>query len=174
MTVPAYRDLLGLASLMLAYPDEVVCGSRAEVIAALEPLPGSTAKAELAEFGAWWAGRDPEGLREEYVATFDMRRGAALYVTYLTYQDSRSRGMALYDLKQVYREAGYAPDPGELPDYLPTVCQFAALADAPAGATALRLAADGVRAIHAALVAQSSRYALVLAAIGAIIEKGVA
>jgi len=61
------------------------------------------------------------------VATFDLRRRCALYLTYYRYGDTRKRGMSMLAFKNAYRTAGYVPTDEELPDYLPMVLDFAAL-----------------------------------------------
>ena len=45
-------------------------------------------------------------LQQDYVATFDLTRKCALYLTYFAYGDTRRRGMALVQFKQAYRAAG--------------------------------------------------------------------
>lgn len=71
-------------------------------------------------------------LQEEYVATFDLTRKCALYLTYFAYGDTRRRGVALVQFKQAYRAAGvrWDEDAGELPDHLSAVLQFGATVDA--------------------------------------------
>lgn len=171
--VAGYADVLALASVMLGYPDEPLCAQRSAVCAAVEGLPGSAAKKELLGFARWWTKADPRDLQKAYVETFDTQRGNTLYVTYCEHGDSRSRGGALFDLKQLFRTYGFEPTDEELPDYLPTICQFAALAPLVGALEALAAARTAVASIHASLVAQASPYAHVLAAIKAIIDKGV-
>jgi len=166
------RDLLALAALMLAYPDDELCESRGDVATALAALPASRPAKMLADFAGWWADADPAALRLEYVDTFDNRRRTALYVTYAVHGDERTRGQALYDLKQLYAASGFEADTDELPDYLPMVCQFAALAPAEAGKQALEMARDGVTSVKQALENRGSKYGDVLAAIDWIIQKG--
>ena len=171
--IPGLTEVLVLASLMLGYPDEDLCQLRQEIQQAVTVIPSSKAQKELLEFCSWWVHCDPARLREDYVATFDTRRRTALYVTYSAYRDTDQRGVALYDMKQLYRSYGFQATDEELPDYLPTVCQFVALAPVEAGSEALKLSAQGVRGIHEALIKQKSEYAHLLAAIDYVIEKGV-
>ena len=63
-----------------------------------------------------------------HVETFDLTRRCSPYLTYYRYGDTRQRGMALLALKHTYRRAGFEPAERELPDYLPVVLEFAALA----------------------------------------------
>ncbi|MCL2736436.1 MAG: nitrate reductase molybdenum cofactor assembly chaperone [Propionibacteriaceae bacterium] len=172
-SVTAYADHLALLSVMLGYPDDSLCALRTSVVEAVESLRPSSMKNGMLDFGVWWLETSPQMLRRIYVETFDTRRGCALYVTYLDHGDSRSRGAALYDIKQLYRFYGFEPTDEELPDYLPTVCQFAALAPAPGAQAAMGAAKTGVVGIRQGLVRNHSPYAPLLAAIETIIEKGI-
>ncbi|MCL2471781.1 MAG: nitrate reductase molybdenum cofactor assembly chaperone [Propionibacteriaceae bacterium] len=171
--LPGYKDALVLASVMLGYPDESLCLQRVSICQAVDQLPPSSVATCLKEFGRWWVDADPGLLRQDYVTTFDTRRGAALYVTYLDHGDNGTRGVALYDLKHLYRTYGFQPSDEELPDYLPTVCQFAALAPLEGALNALVMARAAVLGIHRNLAKSKSPYAHILAAIETIIEKGV-
>jgi nitrate reductase delta subunit len=171
-------DLLIVASLLLAYPDDDVCARRGDLAAAVAQLiePSGTvpssAKRALRRFLTWWEQADPTILRQDYVATFDTRRGSALYVTYRTHGDQRTRGQVLHNMAQIYRRAGFEPTSDELPDHLPTLCQFAGLADPALLAEALDLADPGISGIHDCLTAQHSPWADVVAAIIAVLWKG--
>jgi len=106
-----------------------------------------------------------------YVATFDTRRSSTLYMTYLSCGDTRERGQALLDFKQLYRSVGFVPTDDELPDFLPTICQFAALAPQDVALEAWKMARLGIDYVREALVKQASPYAHILAAIAMIVEK---
>ena len=60
--------------------------------------------------------------------TFDTRRRCTLNVSYYLYGDTRRRGVALLRLKRMYAAAGLVLDSDELPDHLPVMLEFAALA----------------------------------------------
>ncbi|MDR1806376.1 MAG: nitrate reductase molybdenum cofactor assembly chaperone [Propionibacteriaceae bacterium] len=167
---PGRRDLLAVASLLLQYPDDAACGQRDAVTAAISELPDSKPAAQLRRLAAWRRDTDPGELRRDYVVRFDTRRRTCLDVTFALYGDSRERGPALQEFNSLYRAAGYAPADGELPDFLPLVLQFAALAPAPAAARALALARPGVAAAAAALAKQGSPYADGLAAVLGLID----
>lgn len=114
---------LKLCSLVLQYPT-------AELVAACEELAAAAAAdvPEASPLVARFAGTPLEGLQEEYVRTFDFDRRASLHLTYHTYGDRRQRGLELVRLKRRFAEAGLALTDGELPDYLPVLLEFAALA----------------------------------------------
>lgn len=166
-----WAALLRLISLLLQYPDEELLAARAGLAAAARALPRSAARDPLTTFTAWYAAAEPMELARGYVDMFDLRRACGLYLTYYLHGDTRRRGMALLLLKQRYRAAGLEPvqgdgeTGGELPDYLPVVCEFAALAGPGAGAAPLRQHRQGLELIRAALRDRGSRYALVLDAL---------
>ena len=69
-------------------------------------------------------------LQRTYVDAFDLSRKHALYLSYWTDGDTRRRGEVLAAFKQRYRDSGFLVDTrGELPDFLPLVLEFAAIAD---------------------------------------------
>ncbi len=163
--LPGRRDVLALASLLLGYPDDDLCAARPRLGQAVAALPHSAAAADLAELQTWFAAAGPNELRVGYVRTFDHKRRSALYVTYAPYGDSRQRGLALSALRQRYHTAGFVENESELPDYLPTVLQFAALADEADTAAVLAEARTGIDLIERSLAAQKSPYAAVLRAV---------
>lgn len=110
-----------LCSLLLQYPTEELAAGHDELAAAADD-PGLRALA--ARYG-----RTPLAeLQQEYVRTFDFDRRASLYLTYHTHGDRRQRGLELVRLKRRFTEAGLALTDEELPDYLPVLLEFAALA----------------------------------------------
>lgn len=162
--MPGRPVVFRLVSLLLSYPDEDLLASRDELIAAVHGLPDSPRRAHLTRFMSWFAHAAPMELACHYVETFDLRRRASLYLTYYLHGDTRRRGMALLLLKQRMRAAGLVPPEGELPDFLPVVCEFAAVAGR-AGEAPLRQHRQGVELIRAAVHEAGSHYAAVLDAL---------
>jgi len=151
--------------LLLDYPDDELCASRNRIGEAIGALPRSLAAADLRDFWTWFATAQPSQLRLDYVKTFDHKRRSALYVTFAPYGDTRRRGAALAELRHQYQAAGYRERDGELPDYLPTVLQFAALAPENAADQVLDAARPGIEMIESSLDAQRSPYAAVIKAV---------
>ena len=116
-----------LASLLLQYPREPVRAALAHVDERdLRALRGSRRGVErLLE-----TYRRTEGVElcRMYSDTFDFSRKQSLHLTYHLHGDSRARGMALLRLKQAYEAAEFDLVADELPDYLPLMLEFAALA----------------------------------------------
>jgi nitrate reductase delta subunit len=118
-----------LLSLLLVYPDD-------ELLAAQAELEGAAAgDVRLERFLARRRSAEAAVLREEYVRTFDFDRRASLHLTYHTLGDRRQRGLELVRLKRRFADVGFPLGGDELPDFLPVLLEFAALA--PEEGTAL-------------------------------------
>ncbi len=96
---------------------------------------------------------------------FDRGRRTALHLFEHVHGDSRDRGPAMVDLAQTYDRAGLQLVPGELPDYLPVVLEFASTQPPAQAREFLRETAHIVQAIFSALLERGSPYASVLAAV---------
>lgn len=151
------RELLKLLSLLLQYPGDELLGARAELAA--------TADRPIRRFAGWWAGEPARDLQRVYVETFDFTRRNSLYLTYHVHGDRRQRGVALLRLKQRYAAAGLELLDGELPDYLPVMLEFAALAPGDLGLAALVEVRDAIELVRESLRADGSPYALLLDAV---------
>jgi nitrate reductase molybdenum cofactor assembly chaperone NarJ/NarW len=67
-------------------------------------------------------------LQEYYVSIFDRRKDFSLYLFEHIHGDSRDRGMAMIDLKNLYRKSFYDLSiNNELPDYLPVFLEYLSL-----------------------------------------------
>jgi nitrate reductase molybdenum cofactor assembly chaperone NarJ/NarW len=155
---------LKLVSLLLQYPEGELLAARGELCAAAAELaPGPQGDAVRA-FCAWWRAADPGTAQDAYVDTFDFSRRASLYLTYHTFGDRRQRGMALLSLKQRYAAAGFPLGEGELPDFLPVMLEFAALAPEP-GLEVLARHREPIELVRSALHAAGAPWAPLLDAV---------
>jgi nitrate reductase delta subunit len=139
--------------------------ARDELAAAVDALPGSAAKNSLERFTDYLADHDALELAQAYVETFDLRRRTSLYVTYYVHGDTRKRGMALLRLKRLYAAGGLEPATGELPDYLPLMLEFAALAPDGFGETLLVENRPALELLRSGLHDAGSPYAHLLDAL---------
>jgi nitrate reductase molybdenum cofactor assembly chaperone NarJ/NarW len=155
-------ERLKLLSLLLQYPTDELLAARAELAAVAASGP-------LERFAAWWATEEPGELRRAYVETFDFARRNSLYLTYHVHGDRRQRGIALLRLKQRYAAAGLELLDGELPDYLPVMLEFAALAPEDVGLAALAESRDAIELVRASLHDAGSPYARLLDAVTALL-----
>ena len=151
---------LKLLSLLLQYPADDLLAGRDELAAA-----GSGEGRAVERFLDWWAGEPARDLQRTYVETFDFTRRNSLYLTYHVHGDRRQRGVALLRLKQSYAAAGFELLDGELPDYLPVMLEFAALAPPDLGLAALVEARDALELVRTSLHEAGSPYALLLDAV---------
>ena len=118
-----------LASVLLQYPSLELFDGLDELDAYAAHTSPKAARDAFGQFLDWLRATPAIEVAEHYVATFDLRRRCALYLTYPRYGDTRKRGMAMIVFKKAYRDAGFDPREDELPDYLPMVLDFAALCE---------------------------------------------
>ncbi|MDQ8031350.1 MAG: nitrate reductase molybdenum cofactor assembly chaperone [Bordetella sp.] len=160
VTHHADADIYAGLAMLLRYPEAGWVGALPELRAAL-PAP---TRAALSPLLAWLAnGADLIALQEQYVETFDSRPAHSLHLFEHIHGQSRDRGQAMVDLREEYLSHGLAPDPAELPDYIPMFLEF--LAQIPP-ADARRLLGDAVHVIARLgdkLAAVQSPYACVFA-----------
>ncbi|NUW35716.1 nitrate reductase molybdenum cofactor assembly chaperone [Nonomuraea sp. SMC257] len=154
-----------VASVLLGYPDQHLYDGLDVLTAAVSALPAGRARERLSAFLGHVAATGPAELAAHYVATFDLKRRCCPYLTYYAYGDTRKRGMALLRFKHAYREAGFEPADGELPDHLAVVCELSARG---AVRQARRLMSEhraGMEVLRAALEEERSPYTDVVAAV---------
>lgn len=101
----------------------------------------------------------------DYVATFDMRRRATMYLTYWTAGDTRNRGREMLAFATAYREAGVEPPRSEAPDHLPVVLEFAATVAPGAGRQLLTEHRVPIDVLRSALADAASPYEHTVAAV---------
>jgi len=63
-------------------------------------------------------------LQERYVELFDRTRSLSLHLFEHVHGESRDRGQAMIDLKNLYEKHGLSFSTSELPDYLPAFLEF--------------------------------------------------
>lgn len=150
-----------IASILLRYPDETMPACLDDVTTALPAVADQGDRARLASVCGHLRGLTPTEAAQHYVGTFDHTRRRSLHLTYYRHGDTRARGMALLALKHAYRQAGHEPPESELPDFLPLILEFAAVAPEPGHRILLRCRA-GLELLRQALHDHSTPYAGVL------------
>jgi len=164
---PKMAHTLRALAWLLRYPDAELRAAAGELGAALHE-EGALATGRLAELDALvrrLAAAPGLRVETEYVELFDRSRRTALHLFEHVHGDSRDRGPAMIDLAQTYDRAGLQLLPGELPDYLPVVLEFASTQPPAQAREFLRETAHIVQAIFSALLERGSPYASVLAAV---------
>jgi nitrate reductase delta subunit len=164
---PKMTHTLRALAWLLRYPDAELRALLPQLRDALraEAALDSSRLAELDALGSQLAGTAPLRTEAEYVELFDRGRRTALHLFEHVHGDSRDRGPAMVDLAQTYERVGLHLAPGELPDYLPAVLEFASTQPPAQAREFLREIAHVVRAIFSALLERQSPYASVLAAV---------
>lgn len=150
---PPYK----LLSVLLQYPDDRLL----EALPALDEAAGALPPAHgrpLRQFLTYLGSTEAMALRQTYVETFDLQRRASLHLTYFIHGDTRRRGAALLALKRRYAAAGLTLAAGELPDYLPVMLEFAALAPPGVGERLLAEHRTGLELLRLVLRERSSPY----------------
>jgi nitrate reductase molybdenum cofactor assembly chaperone NarJ/NarW len=156
---------------LLSYPDAELRAHLPELRTALRDERALTF-GRLAELDALMDRLSDRGqprraleIEAEHVELFDRGRGTALHLFEHVHGDSRDRGPAMVDLCQTYEAAGLYLAPGELPDFLPVVLQYAST-QPPAQARAfLGEVAHILQVIFSALLRREAAHACVLAAL---------
>ncbi|MCU0314541.1 MAG: nitrate reductase molybdenum cofactor assembly chaperone [Solirubrobacteraceae bacterium] len=162
------ETVLRICSVLLEYPDADTLAATPALRAAAAREGGTAGRALLA-FLDRRAAQDEWVTAEEYVATFDFHKRASLHLSYYRDGDRRQRGATLLGLKRRYREAGFELTGGELPDYLPAMLEFAALAPGGDADAILARMRPGIELLRATLHELDSAYAQVLDAATAVL-----
>lgn len=163
----AISGTLRVLGAMLAYPDEAMRGHLPEmrgILAFEDALPRHRLHA-LETLIDRLASTDPLDVEAEYVQLFDCGRATSLHLFEHVHGDSRDRGPAMIDLAQTYEKAGLYLAPGELPDYLPAVLEFASTQPLREARAFLGEISHIINGLHCALQGRESAYAEVVAAL---------
>ncbi|MEU8307342.1 nitrate reductase molybdenum cofactor assembly chaperone [Actinomadura sp. NPDC048955] len=118
-------------SLLLSHPDPETWHERTGAVRAAAPLLQARLADPLLRFCDAVEGVPWVDLAARYFATFHRTRRRTLDLTYYTDGDTRRRGASLARVKAVMREHGWEPGDGGLPDFLPTLLEFAARCGEP-------------------------------------------
>jgi nitrate reductase delta subunit len=153
---------LKLASVLLQYPSQAR-RSAASAATELEIAPTRRRQSEqLRRFCGWYGSTPVAELQRIYVDSFDFSKQCSLHLTYHVHGDRRQRGVAMLELKRAYRDAGFEPPGDELPDFLPLMLEFAALAPTGAGEAMLEDHRVALELVRAGLARDGSPFAAVL------------
>ncbi|QIZ38656.1 nitrate reductase molybdenum cofactor assembly chaperone [Saccharopolyspora sp. ASAGF58] len=158
-----------LASVLLQYPTIALFDGLDHLERTVRFARTGHSRESFDRFLGWLRSTSPTEVAQHYVATFDLQRRCALYLTYYRQGDTRKRGMALLEFKAAYRVAGFTPSDTELPDYLPLVLEFAALCQR--GRELLRRHRADLELLRRALTEAATPYADVIEAICAQLPK---
>lgn len=160
------RVIHQVAAWCLGYPGDQLFERLDLMRAALAEQQADDATAALGRFLDHAASTDRAELGQHYTDVFDLSRKRTLYLSYWSAGDTRQRGAVLGEFKQLYRDSGFLVNlHGELPDHLPIVLEFTALADPERGTAVLSDNRAALELIRFALSDVESPYTDVLAAV---------
>ena len=117
---------LKLCAFALGYPDAWLRGNAAEALAVAEAYGLQWLADALRVLGE----TDGVELEQAYVRAFDFAEAASLYLTAHEFGDDRKRGVALVELRKMLAAGGFEEAEGELPDHVPLLLEFLAVAPA--------------------------------------------
>jgi nitrate reductase molybdenum cofactor assembly chaperone NarJ/NarW len=163
-------NLYQALSWLLSYPEPEWLESLAELEAAVsaDTRLGPPRRAALLALTRELRELPLLALQERYVSLFDRSASLSLHLFEHVHGESRARGAAMLQLAEVYGRAGLCVEVPELPDYLPLVCEFLALAPAAQGEALLCDAAAVLARLESRLVQRGSAYAAVPGALHAL------
>jgi len=118
------KELLRLISRLLLYPQEEML----TVNLSDYHFRNKETERRIMDFIEYLQGKPLSELQKNYVNTFDFNEKTNLYLTYSKLKEEKDRGQVLLKLKQIYQNEGLLMESAELPDYLPLVLEFIAIA----------------------------------------------
>ena len=154
-------------SALLSYPSEEIRRALPEIaeIVRTTPLLDPPRRDDLFALIDELGDGDLLTAEERYVDLFDRGRALSLHLFEHLHGESRDRGQAMVELKQLYERAGFELTARELPDYLPVVLEYLSCRDLAEARNMLSDCAQILATIGRSLVARQSRHAAVLQAL---------
>ena len=154
-------------SALLSYPVAEMRQALAEIadVIRTSPLVATREQAALLALVEEIGSGDLLAAQEHYVDLFDRGRALSLHLFEHLHGESRDRGSAMVQLKELYAAAGFDLATRELPDYLPVVLEYLSCREMVEVREILTDCADILKTIAKALVARRSRYAAILQAL---------
>lgn len=156
-------NTLKLISLLLDYPG-TAWPTLSEIYEQVSALTHTKPASFLTEFLEYLKTHSYEEIAQNYVSTFDFSEETSLYLTYSQHGDHQKRAEILIELRQYFQTSGLTPIHEELPDYLPLLLEFIAIAPAETG---ILIAANHFPAINSlaeSLQKNNNPYAILLKA----------
>ena len=154
-------------SALLSYPSEEMRRALPEIADVIRaaPIVAPAERRGLLDLIDELGHGDLLTAEERYVDLFDRGRALSLHLFEHLHGESRDRGEAMVELKQLYEKAGFELSARELPDYLPVVLEYLSCRDLAEAREMLADCAHILTTIGRSLVARRSRYAAVLQAL---------
>ncbi|QNH40259.1 MULTISPECIES: nitrate reductase molybdenum cofactor assembly chaperone [Bacillus] len=158
-------------SYLLSYPDEEWRAEHPEWEDLINEIENQHIREKLLHFVKSSACFSRQALIEHYVYTFDFGKKTNMYVTYFNSGEQRERGIELLQLKNTYEQSGFLPTDKELPDYLPLMLEFAAIAEMKETKSIFEKYLSNLRELTSRLDQNQSLYAVLLDALLTALEE---
>jgi len=164
------KKTLKVISALLTYPTAELQAAVPDMVSAIDAEGCLPKKARvqmgriLEELSTW----DLYELQERYVLLFDRTRSLSLNLFEHVHGESRDRGQAMVDLKELYERHGLGLASTELPDYLPLFLEFLSTIPAAEARELLAETAHILEAIRQRLERRKSPYAAVFLSLQAL------
>jgi len=160
-------------SALLTYPSYDLIAAAPEFPAVLdeENLVPAAQRPALDALIEEIAAGDLYDLQERYGLLFDRSRSLALHLFEHVHGESRDRGQAMVDLKNLYEDAGFEVAANELPDFIPLFLEFLSTRPVAAARDLLAQPAHILAALAERLGRRTSSYKAVFDALTAIVEE---
>ena len=151
-------------SALLSYPSADMRAALPDIadLVRREALVGESQRRDLLALIEDLAQGDQLEAEERYSDLFDRGRALSLHLFEHLHGDSRDRGSAMVELKELYAAAGFELSSTELPDYLPVVLEYLSCREIIEAREMLADCAHILKVIAGALIARRSGYAAVL------------
>jgi len=161
----AHQKVFKLTSTFLLYPTREWVEELSEVRKEVASFENIIAKNYIMSFLHYVETQPFDQLCEDYVYTFDFHGVTTLNLTYNVFKDSRERGAALVQLRQIFSDSDLETETDELPDFLPMILEFLAVADEKYVLRLLKLHLNYLRQLEKELVKNDNQYHFLLKAI---------
>lgn len=161
---------LKVLSLLLNYPSQALLDDLPALMQVVKSDKMLTGKAQKF-FGNLCddlAKQDLYDAQERYVFLFDRTRSHSLHLFEHVHGESRDRGQALVDLRDMYLNNGFAVDTTELPDFIPLFLEYLAHQSFPEAQEMLGQTAHIFEALRVRLKKKGSVYSNAFAAVSEI------
>lgn len=117
--------VLKTISLLLSYPTQELLDECPALVAALQKENLSAPHlSRLSKLAKNIGSMDLYDVQERFVFLFDRTRTLSLHLFEHVHGESRDRGQAMVDLRDMYEAQGFLIDAKEMPDYLPLFLEY--------------------------------------------------
>lgn len=153
-----------IISVLLLYPDNNLKNSTSIILEIIEKEKVISEEKifELKKFISYIEDNNLLYLQEKYVSIFDRQKQFSLYLFEHIHGDSRERGMAMVDLKNLYEKSEFSMEAeNELPDYIPVFLEYLSLISKEKASLLLGEIINIITILHLRLEKIKSEYSVI-------------